>query len=193
VETAHDAGASLELIAGTFFLAMSEVAPQREHGSDADDDRRETELERLDRNLLELLNELRIALPGVQVLFAFLLAVPFQQRWDQVTGFQRDVYFVTLCCALIATALMIAPTAYHRINFRARRKRELVMISNRLAIAGIVFLAIALVGTMVLIADVIFGTVATAIFGALAALLFVLLWFVLPQHKDLGIEGEDED
>ncbi|MBB4661254.1 DUF6328 family protein [Conexibacter arvalis] len=154
--------------------------------------RHETESERLDRNLLELLNELRVALPGVQVLFAFLLAVPFQQGWSDVTAFQRDVYFATLCCALIATALMIAPTAYHRLNFRARRKRELVMISNRLAIAGVAFLALALVGTMVLIADYLFGAVATAVFGGLALLLFVLLWFVLPKAKDLGSESDAE-
>jgi Family of unknown function (DUF6328) len=148
--------------------------------------REETEQERLDRNLTELLNELRVALPGVQVLFAFLLAVPFQQGWRRVTPFQRDVYFVTLCCALLATALMIAPTAYHRLNFRARRKRELVMFSNRLAIGGLGFLAVALVGTMVLIADFIFGTVAAVVFGTLAALLFALLWFALPKAKDLG-------
>lgn len=153
--------------------------------------RQETEKERLDRNLIELLNELRVALPGVQVLFAFLLAVPFQQGWEDVTEFQKDVYFATLCCALIATALMIAPTAYHRLNFRARRKRELVMISNRLAIAGIVFLAIALVGAMVLIADILFGTAFTIIFGVLAALLFLLLWFLLPKAKDLGELDDD--
>lgn len=146
----------------------------------------ETEKERLDRNLIELLNELRIALPGVQVLFAFLLAVPFQQGWERVTPFQRDVYFATLCCALVAIALMIAPTAYHRLNFRARRKRELVMVSNNLAIGGLGFLAVALVGTMVLIADVLFGTVGTAVFGTLAALLFTLLWLVLPRAQDLG-------
>lgn len=157
----------------------------------APDDRRETEKERLDRNLIELLNELRVALPGVQVLFAFLLAVPFQQGWESVTEFQQDVYFATLCCALVAIALMIAPTAYHRLNFRARRKRELVMISNRLAIAGIAFLAIALVGAMVLIADILFGTAFTIIFGVLAALLFLLLWFLLPKAKDLG-ELDDE-
>lgn len=149
-------------------------------------ERPESEKERLDRNLIELLNELRIALPGVQVLFAFLLAVPFQSGWERVTAFQRDVYFATLCCAFVAIALMIAPTAYHRLNFRARRKRELVMISNRLAIAGIGFLAIALIGVMVLIADVLFGVVGTAVFGGLAALLLTLLWFVLPKHKDLG-------
>lgn len=160
-------------------------------GRPAHDERHETEKERLDRNLIELLNELRIALPGVQVLFAFLLAVPFQSRWREVTAFQRDVYFATLCCALVATALMIAPTAYHRLNFRASRKRELVMVSNKLAIAGIAVLAVAMVGVMVLIADILFGTLGTTIFGALAALLFLLLWFVLPKLKDLG-ELDDE-
>lgn len=169
---------------------MSETTPPQADRRGSGPDGEETEKERLDRNLLELLNELRVALPGVQVLFAFLLAVPFQSRWDEVTAFQRDVYFATLCCALVAIALMIAPTAYHRLNFRARRKRELVMISNKLAIGGIAFLAVALVGTMVLIADVLFGTVGTAVFGTLAALLFALLWFVLPKAKDLG---SDED
>lgn len=171
---------------------MSDAVPRHEDAP-VRGGRHETEKERLDRNLLELLNELRVALPGVQVLFAFLLAVPFQSRWDEVTAFQRDVYFATLCCTLISIALMIAPTAYHRLNFRARRKRELVMISNRLAIAGLVFLAISLVGVMVLISDYLFGALATALFGGLAALLFLLLWFLLPKAKDLGVEGEDDD
>lgn len=170
---------------------MNETTTSSHDEPATDAQRGESEKERLDRNLIELLNELRIALPGVQVLFAFLLAVPFQARWREVTPFQRDVYFATLCCALVAIALMIAPTAYHRLNFRARRKRELVMISNRLAIAGITFLAIALVGTMVLIADILFGTLGTAVFGALAALLFVLLWFVLPKKQDLGPLDDD--
>src|SRR5512140_1245302 len=78
----------------------------------------ETEKERLDRNLMELLGELRVALPGVQVLFAFLLAVPFQAGFVRVTTFQRDVYFFTLCCALAATVCLIAPTPFHRLTFR---------------------------------------------------------------------------
>ena len=154
--------------------------------------RNETEEERLDRNLMELLTELRVALPGVQVLFAFLLAVPFQARWDEVTAFQRDIYFVTLCLVLLATAALVAPTAYHRLNFRARRKRELVMASNRLAILGLALLALALVGAMVLIADVLFGVAVTILVGVLALLVLALLWAVLPlrrRHARAGIEG----
>ncbi len=140
----------------------------------------ETEAQRVNRELIELLNELRVALPGVQVLFAFLLAVPFQQRFGMTTPFQRDVYFTTLCCTALATALLIAPTAFLRINFRVHDKRALVMISNRLAIAGIAVLALAMVCVMVLIGDVLFGTAAAIAAGSGGAALFTLLWFALP-------------
>jgi len=143
----------------------------------------ETEKERLDRELLELLNELRVVLPGVQVLFAFLLAVPFYQRWVDVTSFQRDVYFATLSLALIATVVLIAPTAVHRLNFRSQDKKGIVMVSNRLAIVGMAFLALAMVGVMVLISDVLFGPTATIVVALLAALLFALLWAVLPLSR----------
>jgi hypothetical protein len=143
----------------------------------------ETEKERLDRELLELLNELRVVLPGVQVLFAFLLAVPFYQRFVDVTSFQRDVYFATLSLALIATAVLIAPTAVHRLNFRARDKKAIVMISNRLAIVGIAVLALAMVGVMVLISDVLFGRTMTIAVGVVAALVFGLLWAALPLSR----------
>ncbi len=146
--------------------------------------RAETEKERLDRNLMELLGELRIALPGVQVLFAFLLAVPFQARFAEVTTFQRDVYFFTLCCALVASACLIAPTAFHRVTFRLHQKQALVAISNRLAIAGLGALALAMSGVMLLIGDVLFGTVAAAIATTAAAALLVTLWGVLPlRHR----------
>lgn len=147
--------------------------------------RDETAEERYDRNLLELLNELRVALPGVQVLFAFLLAVPFQQRWGEVTAFQRDVYFVTLCLVLISTILLIAPTAYHRLNFARGRKHEIVEVSNRLAIAGLGVLALSLVGAMVLITDVLFGTTMTVVVAVLALLVFAALWALLPLHHEL--------
>jgi len=156
------------------------------------DDRRETEKERLDRNLMELLNELRVALPGVQVLFAFLLAVPFQRGWETVTEFQQDVYFVTLCLALVTTAMFVAPTAYHRLNFRARRKRELVAASNRFAIAGLATLSLSLVGTMVLIADYIFGTTQAIVAGVLSFLLFALLWAAFPLRHDFGDVDRDD-
>jgi hypothetical protein len=140
----------------------------------------ESEKERVDRELIELLNELRVALPGVQVLFAFLLAVPFQQAFRQTTGFQRDVYFVTLCCSLVATALLISPSALHRLNFRSADKTAIVVTSNRLTIAGIVVLALAMASVMLLIGDVLFGRTAAIVAAALAGVVFGLLWGALP-------------
>lgn len=143
----------------------------------------ESEKQRLNRELIELLNELRVALPGVQVLFAFLLAVPFQQRFAGVTAFQRDVYFAALSLALIATAFLIAPTALHRLNFRAHDKEAIVVISNRLVIAGTGVLALAMISVMMLISDVLFGVLATVVFSVLSALVFALLWVALPLSR----------
>jgi hypothetical protein len=155
--------------------------------SDRPSGRQESEGERLDRNLAELLQELRVALPGVQVLFAFLLAVPFQQNFTKITPFQEKVYFATLLCTAISAALLISPTAYHRLTFHLQQKKELVYISNRLSIAGIGFLALAMTGAITLITDVLFGAVATAIFGLAAAAMFVLLWGVLPLRRRLSL------
>jgi hypothetical protein len=137
----------------------------------------------LTRNLTELLGELRIALPGVQVLFAFLLAVPFQARFATVTRFQRDVYFATLCCAFVASACLIAPTAFHRITFHMHQRPALVSFANRLALAGLAALALAMTGVMLLIADVLFGKDAALAAAALAALLLVVLWAALPLSQ----------
>jgi membrane-bound acyltransferase YfiQ involved in biofilm formation len=142
-------------------------------------EREETEHERLDRELNQLLNELRVAMPGVQVLFAFLLAVPFQQRFTEVTDFQRDVYFVTLLAAAAASALFIAPTAYHRLMFRARDKPMLINISSRLAVCGLACLALAMNGAVLLVTDVLFGSTTVAVTVAVTATLYVGLWFVL--------------
>jgi hypothetical protein len=139
--------------------------------------------ERINRELLELLNELRVALPGVQVLFAFLLAVPFTQRFPEATDFQRGVFFGTLLCTAISAALLISPSAYHRVHFRQRNKEELLLSSNRLAIAGLGFLAAAMVGAVVLITDVIYGPLATVCFGLGAAALFGWFWAVLPLMR----------
>lgn len=152
---------------------------------------KENPKERLDRELIELLNELRLALPGVQVLFAFLLAVPFQQRFARVTPFQRDVYFATLCSALVATALLIAPSAVHRLNFRRHDKRTIVAVSNRLAIAGLAVLALALVGVILLISDVLFGVPMTLVATGLAGLLLALLWALLPLGLRARAEASD--
>jgi hypothetical protein len=159
----------------------NDTSPRRERSPRPD----ESEHERLDRNLMELLGELRVALPGVQVLFAFLLAVPFQQRFADVTSFQRDVYFATLCCALVASACLIAPTAFHRITFRLQQKEALLRYANRLAIVGLAALSLAMTGVMLLISDYLFDTTTAIVTTALAFLLLALLWGALPLQRRL--------
>jgi hypothetical protein len=149
--------------------------------------RDESEDERLDRNLGELLQELRVALPGVQVLFAFLLAVPFQQNFTTISSFEKDVYFATLLCTAISAALLISPSAYHRLTFHLQQKHQLVFLANRLTIAGLGFLALAMTGAVTLITDVLFGGVATVVFGIAAATMFVVLWGVLPLRQRLRL------
>jgi membrane-bound acyltransferase YfiQ involved in biofilm formation len=155
--------------------------------------REESEDERLDRNLAELLQELRVALPGVQVLFAFLLAVPFQRNFTEITPFQEKLYFGTLLCTAISAALLISPTAYHRLTFHLQQKRELVMLSNRLAIVGLGFLALAMTGAVMLITDVLFDGLATAAFGIATLAMFVLLWGVLPLRRRLSLTRLEAD
>ena len=152
--------------------------------------RNETEEERLDRNLGELLQELRVALPGVQVLFAFLLAVPFQQRFSEVSPFEEKVYFATLLLTALSAALLIAPSAYHRITFRYQQKRHLVQVANRCAIAGLAVLALAMTCAITLITDVLFGGAATIVTAALALTMFVLLWGLLPLTRRLRYRRE---
>ncbi len=142
--------------------------------------RDETPAERIDRNFNELLGELRIALPGVQVLFAFLLTVPFAQRFSALTGFQRGLYFAVLLLAALACALLIAPTAYHRLQFRHGRKQEILFFANRAAVLGLGSLALAMSGAILLITDLLFGTAVAIPIGAVAALMFAVLWYLLP-------------
>jgi hypothetical protein len=139
----------------------------------------ETEAQRLNRELDQLLQELRIAMPGVQVLFAFLLAVPFQQRFTAVTAFQKDVYFATLLMSALASALFIAPTAYHRITFRHHEKERLIKLSSRFAITGLLALAVAMCGAILLVTDVLFDGAAVVITESVSVALFLGLWFVL--------------
>jgi hypothetical protein len=145
----------------------------------------ESKDERLDRELIELLNELRVALPGVQVLFAFLLAVPFTQRFEGLTGVQEDVFFAAFLCTAVATALLIAPSAYHRLRWREHDKEQMLQISNRLAIAGTVFLAAAIIAVVYLVTDLIFGLASTLVATLLATALFGWLWYGLPLVRRL--------
>ncbi len=151
--------------------------------------RDETEDARLDRNLGELLQELRVALPGVQVLFAFLLAVPFQQHFTAITPFEEKVYFGTLLCTAVSAALLISPSAYHRLTFHYQQKEHLVFLANRFAIAGLGFLALAMTGAIMLITDVLFGTVATVVTSTAALAMFAVLWYLLPLQRRLRIQG----
>lgn len=151
-----------------------------ERSEAAEDQRHETAPQRLDRNTVELLNELRIAGTGIQVMFAFLLILPFNVGWKKVDGFERTEYFVTLMVVALAAFLLMAPPIHHRLLFRHGEKQFLITVGNRLAIAGMVCLGIGFIGIVVLISDVVIGGAAPAIFGILAAIVIVLLWFALP-------------
>jgi Flp pilus assembly protein TadB len=141
--------------------------------------------EDLDRELIELLNELRVALPGVQVLFAFLLAVPFTQRFREVTDLQKDTFMVSLLATMAGSVLLIAPSAYHRLRWREHDKERMLQTSNRLAIAGTVLLAIAMTSAVFLITDLLFSSLPTAIVTAVTAALFAWFWYGLPLSRRL--------
>jgi Family of unknown function (DUF6328) len=136
--------------------------------------------ERTARELIELLNELRVILPGVQVLFAFLLTVPFTQRFPQLDDLETGVFFMTLLCTAVATALLIAPSAHHRMLWRGGLREQRLEVGNMLTVAGLIFLLPAMVGVVFVITDFIFNLTAAVIVTALLALFFALLWFVLP-------------
>jgi hypothetical protein len=146
----------------------------------------ETREQRINRELIELLNELRVALPGVQVLFAFLLAVPFASGWQNVTDVQKDAYMVALLAALAGSVFLIAPSAWHRILFRSRDKEQLLFISNWFAIVGALFVAVGMCASVFLVTDVIYDNATASIVSALAALLFALVWFVWPLTRRLS-------
>jgi hypothetical protein len=155
---------------------------QVRHVEQGPDDRGREERKR-DRQMIELLNELRVALPGVQILFAFLLTVPFSVRFDKLTTFQRDVYYVTLMATALSTACLIAPSAAHRLRFHQGERAWLVESSNRLMIVGLCFLALALAGSVLLITDVMFDGARVWIYAGAVSLLIVGLWFLRPLAR----------
>ena len=140
----------------------------------------ETPKERADRELIELLNELRVVLPGVTVLFAFLLAVPFAKGWTRVTEFQRDVFVVAFLATAVSVALLTAPSSYHRLRFRAGDKERMVKVGNRLSIAGIAASAVSLGAVVLLVMDYVLSL--GAAIAAVASLFAVVvsLWYALP-------------
>jgi hypothetical protein len=140
-------------------------------------DQTEDEQEQRNRQLIELLNELRVAMPGVQVLFGFLLTVPFQQRFSHTSATERTIYVVTLCAAALAIALLIAPSALHRVTFRARQKDFVIQLGTWEFLAGIFSLAVAMCGAVALVTSFLYGGVTAITIVAALAVLYLVLWF----------------
>ena len=143
----------------------------------------ETEAERDDRNLIELLQELRVAGLGVQVLFGFLLAIPFTARFADLGHAQRELYVATLLLAAAATALLLAPVAYHRLVFRRNRKEQLVKDANVLAILGLVAVGLAVSASVLLVVSYVESGATVVIITVVTVCLFAVLWFVLPMVR----------
>jgi MFS family permease len=143
----------------------------------------ETDKDRLNRNLDQLLQELRVVIPGVQVLFAFLLAVPFSTRFVRVDRFERVVFFVALLFAAFSVVLLLAPSIQHRILFRHEQKRYLVERANRLVIAGMSSLAISMTLSLVLVAHFLYGLWAALIVGGCAVIAYATIWYAIPLAR----------
>ncbi len=151
--------------------------------SDDTTDSEESRKERANRELIEMLNELRVALPGVQVLFAFLLTVPFSFGFSEVSDFQRRAYFVTLVASALASGLLIAPAAQHRVLFRQHDKENLLRRANRYATAGVAVLAIAIIAAVILVLDFIYGRTTALVTGGILAALLAWWWLALPLRQ----------
>lgn len=136
--------------------------------------------ERTARELIELLNELRVILPGVQFLFAFLLTVPFSQRFTNLNDRETVAFFITLLCTAIATALLMAPSAQHRMLWREGARERRLELGNKLTIAGLIFLVPAMVGAVFVVSDFIFGLGTAVVVTIVLAVFFAGLWFALP-------------
>ena len=155
---------------------------QIRHVEQGPDDRAREERKR-DRQMIELLNELRVALPGVQILFAFLLTVPFTNRFEELTAFQRDVYYVTLIATALSTACLIAPSAAHRLRFHQGEREWIVESANRLMIAGLAILTVALGCSFLLITDMLFDGARVWIYSGAIDAFIIGLWFLRPLAR----------
>lgn len=156
---------------------MRESAEQLANG------RHETDLERLDRNLVELLQEVRVAQTGVQVLFGFLLAAVFQARFHNLSSFQRADYFGTLLATGLSVIMLTAPTSHHRILFRRGDKRHLVEVANRFTMIGLAWMALAMSGAVMLVSDMMFPPVVTGLVTASGLVAGTTMWYLLPLGR----------
>ena len=151
-----------------------------------------TEGSKKDRELIELLNELRVALPGVQVLFAFLLTVPFTQRFTSLNDMERNAFFLAFICTALASVFLMTPTAYHRVQWRARDKEHMLKVSNLFALVGMIFLAVGMSAVVWMITEVLFGNGWAALVTAAIAGLFAWFWFGLPLVRRLSGQHDNE-
>ncbi|MBP2335284.1 DUF6328 family protein [Saccharothrix coeruleofusca] len=154
----------------------------------------ESHQRRLARNLGELLQELRVAQAGVQILFGFLLSIAFTERYASTDLYVRATHLITILFAACSIALLTAPAAWHRILFRRGRREDIIAVANRFAVVGMGALAVAMTGTILLLGEVIIGGWVAITLGALAAVLFGTLWFLMPwRERDRDPDPEDTD
>jgi hypothetical protein len=153
----------------------------------------ESKGERLDRELMELLQGLRVVMPGVQVLLAFLLTAPFQQRFAQLPGSLRNAYFASIACATLATVLLIAPSTHHRLLFRAREKEWLLRVGNQMALWGTVLLGASIVLALYVVTNVLFTTELALWTAAGAIVAFAAIWYVVPLTRRSSSGGDAQD
>ncbi len=142
----------------------------------------ESEAERLDRNYGELLQELRVAQTGVQILFAFLLGIAFQTRFTEISSYQRGIYLVTLVASALAAIMLIGPVAVHRMLFRRHQKQELVDLTSHLAATGLVFLAVAVLSAVLFVVSVVVNLALAVVFTVVLGLVLIGSWYVLPSE-----------
>ena len=151
--------------------------------AEAPDPRDESEAQRADRNLGELLQELRVAGLGVQVLFGFLLSLPFTNRFTRLSSGQHDLYLACLVLAAVATALLLGPVAYHRLVFRRGQKESLVRAASVMAIAGLATVGLAVSAAVLLVTGYVASGLTAAVISVLVFLVFGLLWFAFPLTR----------
>jgi Family of unknown function (DUF6328) len=149
--------------------------------------------ERLDRELMELLQGLRVVMPGVQVLLAFLLTAPFQQRFSQLPGSLRNAYFASIACATLATVLLIAPSTHHRLLFRAREKEWLLRVGNQMALWGTVLLGASIVLALYVVTNVLFSSEQALLTTAAAVVVFAAIWYVLPLTRRASSSSREDE
>ena len=155
--------------------------------------KQETEKQRWDRNFADLLQELRVAQTGVQILFAFLLTLPFSNGFPKTTNFQKDTYIVALLAAAAATAMIISPVAFHRALFRQGRKPELVRYAHKMATGGLAFMLIAMVSSVLLITDYLTNIWVALVLTGIAAGFFLTFWAAVPWARRNWVDEDDED